>query len=749
MRNKADNPDRRFNFKMGIVLSVVLVLGVACLLRIFYLMLFQRTLYTGTSEKCLDKTQEGWEESPLAQDTTCNCYVVANNVRPVRGEIYDDQNRVLVSNVTVFDLTIDGRTFERSLKKVNRGAHPISEAQQKQWVVELSQAFYQHFKNKFPKYDQKYYEKKFTASLLNYRNALILQSNVAREDQWITSEDTAFINHLPLLGVDSLNRCVNYTFNTVRINPYGDLARRTLGMNANGREYGIEYYFNDYLAGHEGSRKYLFVNNARLPLDKYVEPVDGYDVHSTINIEIQYIVHNELKSKLVELHAEWGCAIVMETKTGEIKAITNLRRNGKDSTDYTESYEYALHAMVEPGSTFKLASALAYLNKTGGKDSKIYPMAYNEFKRTDKNGVQRVYPKTDGHGNIQEWGTPIEVFQRSSNVGIASMIFDAYGNFGYADYLKAVNDLFITTSFATQLGKLQAPNFKTKAKDFHTYYNTCYGAGFSMTPMQTLVYYNAVANNGKMLAPLFVKYTTRAHESDTLQKFQTEVIRERICDQKIIDTVKKYMEAVVVGEHGTARYAQDPTFTFAGKTGTRDIWDEQLKKYVYYKNSASFCGYFPADNPKYTCLVFMYNVSCKGTTAAKVFAGIAKNIMNMTNYAAMRTINQEKGTRLPYTCVVNAERYEFIMQSLGIDYPKEKVTTPYVSSAWTSNNNVTLKNPKFKSTDKIPNVENMIAADAVSELTRAGYKVKIFGYGVVRRQEYFSKEHTVVLTLQP
>lgn len=747
MPNNDKMLDKQTKTRMGVILLIIMVLGILCLFKILYLITFQRGLYTGKSSKCLDKTVEGWENSPLAQNEDCDCYVVANNVRPVRGEIYDDQNRVLVSNVTVFDLTIDGRTFASKDTLYSRSATALN-----QLIDKLSVEFYHHFKDKFPNRNEKYYHDKFTIALANHKNALILQSNESNERHWITSEDTAFINHLPMFSERPCNRCVNYTYRTVRINPYGDLAKRTLGKNLNGRNYGMEYYFDKELAGVEGSRKYLYVNKARLPLDERVEPIDGYDLHTTLNLEIQNIVHNELQAKLIEQNAEWGCAIVMETHTGEVKAICNLRRANAEGTQYTESDEYALHKMVEPGSTFKIASSLAYLEEMKGDDNHTYPILSHVFERKSKDGSKTFrYAKFDHHGDAPSTGTPIDIIQRSSNVGIASMIFDAFGIDNYQSYLKKIDQLFITTSFSTQLGKVQAPNIKRKASDFHTYYNTCYGAGFTMTPIQTLVYYNAIANNGKMLAPLFVKYITKAHETDTLKSFKAEVINERICSQQSIDKVKSYLEAVITGEHGTGRYYRNPNFNFAGKTGTRDIWDEKIHAYNYSKNSISFCGYFPAENPKYTCLVFMYNVARKSSIAVDVFARIAKNIMNTTNYAALQNINTQHGPQLPRTHVVNTKQYAFIMETLGINYAKEQITqikTPYVTSGWTDNYKVMVKKPKFNSKDKYPCVEEMIAADAVSELTRAGYKVKVVGYGVVCRQEYDINTNTMTLYLE-
>lgn len=749
MQNNEGTDSKRFNVRMGVIFLFVLLLGIGCLGKILHLVIFQRSLYNGTSSKCLDKTQEGWENNPLALDTNCDCYVVVNNVRPVRGEIYDDQNRVLVSNVTVFDLTLDGRTFAAKDTIYFHSAAKLNKL-----IEQLSLEFYNHFKNKFPRYDLQYYRKKFTKALAEEKNTLILQSNESNEQQWITSEDTAFINHLKMFSEKPCKRCVNYTFHTVRINPYGDLAKRTLGMNIGDRQYGMEYYFNEQLAGMEGSRKYLYVNKARLPLNEYVEPVDGCDLHTTLNLEIQNIVHSELKAKLMEWNADWGCAIVMETQTGEIKALCNLRRANKEGTQYTESDEYALHKMVEPGSTFKIASALAYLEKKHGDDNKTYHILCHNFTKEskDKSRTYTFHKYDEGKYNSKDFehekAYPVDIIQRSSNVGIASMIFDAFGTDNYKDYLNKIDHLYITTSFSTQLGKIQAPNIKRTAKDFHTYYNTCFGAGFTMTPIQTLVYYNAIANNGKMVAPLFVKYITKAHETEPLQTFTAEVINERICSPLTIEKAKSYLEAVVTGEHGTARKYRNPYFSFAGKTGTRDIWNEETKTYNYSKNSVSFCGYFPADSPKYTCLVFMYNVSVKSSIAVDVFARIALNIMNNTNYGALQSVDREHGTKLPKTHVVNSEQYQLIMKTLGIAYPSSQLPTPYVTSAWREDYSVMLKSPKFKREDKIPDVSGMIASDAISELIRAGYQVKIFGYGVVNRQVLDTSTKTVTLYLE-
>ncbi|MEG2071083.1 MAG: penicillin-binding transpeptidase domain-containing protein, partial [Bacteroidales bacterium] len=492
----------------------------------------------------------------------------------------------------------------------------------------------------------------------------------------------------------------------------------------------------------------LYVNHARIPLNERVEPFDGRNLVTTLNLEIQNIVHNELQKKLIEQNADWGCAVVMETKTGEIKAISNLRRADKDGLVYSESMEYALHAMVEPGSTFKLASVLAYLEKIEDDTSKQYPILAHTFVRKNKAGTKEYrFPKVDEPGRIESLGTPIEVFQRSSNVGITSMIFDAYSIDQYSAYLSKIDSMFITTSFSTQLGKVQAPNIKRKATDFHTYYNTCFGAGFTMTPMQTLVYFNAVANNGKMLAPLFVKYITDSH--DTVAKFSAEVINPQICKKTTIDRAKKYLEAVVQGEYGSARRYKDSHFSFAGKTGTRDIWDEDIKAYNRAKNSVSFCGYFPAENPIYTCIVFMYNVPKKSSIAVEVFAKIGKNIMNIANYSALQEVNRSKPKVLPRINMVNSEQFSLIMNVMGFENQVKTIPGPYVSTGLNQDYSVYYKSAKFNAKEKLPDVSNMIASDAIHELSKAGYKVKIEGRGVVKSKTVDRKNKIIILYLEP
>lgn len=755
-----DKLKRKNKFKMWWVYLFVLILAGGSFIQILNLIFFQRSLYEGTSAKCLDKTKDNWKSDPLASDTTCNCFVVQNDLMPTRGEIYDDLGRLLISNFNVFDITVDGRMLEPKITKKGQKefindtiycgnnlkiSRSNDHVKLDRLIDDLAHSFYQLFKNRFPDKTVDFYKKRFTEAIKEKKNIQILRSNINQESKWITDDDTAQIAKMPLLS-RKRHGGLNYTVRIVRINPYGEMAKRVLGKYTDDRRYGLETAFNKELSGEMGAQKFLYVNKARIPLNHRIDPKDGFNIHSTLNLEIQNIVHNELLQTLIELNAEWGCAVVMETKTGEVKAMSNLTRS-KYANRYVEGEQnYALTAMVEPGSTFKLASLLAYLERTPNDNEKKYPLYAHTFTRKGNNKQEYKYSKNDGINRDEESGYPIEVFQRSSNVGIASMIFDKFSIYDYQNYLQKIDSLFITTSFTTQLGQINAPNIKRKANDFHTYYNTCFGTGFKMTPIQSLIYFNAVANNGKMVLPLFVKYIT--HRDDTIKRFHAEVITENIAKETTIKRAQNYLQAVVTGDHGTARYYANSSFSFAGKTGTRDIWDETTQSYVKHKNSVSFCGYFPTEEPIYTAIVFIYNVPRKSSIAVKVFTGIEKAIINSAHQATLQEIQHEE-KQLP-TCKVTAtEDLVQILETFEIKRNLSSSSIPYVSVYSDDKSKNQITQIPFVNKKKEISVLNFNASDAIFELSKLGLKTKIEGKGKVYKQEYDWKNKSATLYLKP
>ena len=738
--------------RMSIVYLLMVLVGVACLIKILYLSIVERAIASGTSDKCVDTTVPGWEDK-VSDDTYC--FVRENMLRPVRGEIYDDHGRVLVANFTVFEVAFDGKGFARdyadTLRKNPKAFDDV--------FHQLADDFYYQFKDRFPRYNAEYYYNFFTNNIQKKKYATLFPVKEWDEKVWVMGVDTAFIKNRPYLyryvfnddGDSIRKRILNTHFNyvpaSVRINPYGEMAKRTLGVEAPDRQFGLEHMMNDILAGVDGSKKYLELNHAKVPLRERMDPEDGYNIHTTINLEIQHAVHNEMSRKLSELNAEWGCAIVMETKTGEIKAITNLRRAAPDASYYTESMEYALNAKVEPGSTFKLASLLAYLEKTPNDTIGRYPIYNHTFEYPTKSGKIKRYTKVDYKYTSIEV-PPIEVFQRSSNVGMASMIFDAYGKRGFPQYMAQLRKMGLLDTIHSQMGDLLPARIRDGSNDFNTYYATCFGAGFNIPIIRTLRYYNAIANGGKMMAPLFVRYVTDIY--DTVQRFEPEVLMDSIASPSTVQKARHYLEQVVWGDNGTARRFRDENCMFAGKTGTRDIWDESIGNYRKDVNAVSFCGYFPMDRPQYTVIVYIYGVPHHSTVAADAFARIARSIMNSANYSATRSASDYPFTPLARTAPIRKKYFNTLLKGLGYDTVAYDTQSPYMRvDATDTNRHVTVTALPANTFQKMPDVRGMMAADAVTELIRAHYHPQIIGKGRVKTQVLDSQTGIVKLYLEP
>ena len=739
--------------RLSIVYLLLVLLGVACLVKILYLSIFERAVASGDSDKCVDTTEPGWEDK-VKDDTYC--FVKENTLRPVRGEIYDDLGRVLVANFTVFEVAFDGKGYAKDYADtLNKNPKAYDEI-----FKQLSADFYEQFKDRYPKYDADYYYKFFIKNIKEKHYATLFFVKEWDDRAWITGVDTAFIKNRPYLykytnneetGDSVKKRHMRTHFNfvpaNVRVNPYGELAKRTLGMETPAHKYGLEHEMNDILGGFEGSKKYLELNHAKVPLRDRMDPTDGYNIHTTINTEIQDVVHNEMIKKLSDLNAEWGCAIVMKTATGEIKAISNLRRVPGQSKYYTESMEYALNAKVEPGSTFKLASLLAYLEKVPNDTIGRYQINSHTFDFPTKSGKVKRYTKTD-HNRDAVYVSALEVFKQSSNVGIAQMVFEAYNEKGFKNYFAQLKKFGLLDTLPSQLGPLLPAAIRDGTNDFNTYYATCFGAGFTIPIIRTLTYYNAIANNGKMMAPLFVRYVTDTY--DTIQRFEPQVIMDSMVSPSTVEKARYYLSQVVWGKNGTAYRFRDNDCKFAGKTGTRDIWDEDARAYRKDINAISFCGYFPMDEPEYTMIIYIYGIPQHSGEAADVFAKIARQIKNKADYGATRKVSDLPFTPLSPTAPIRRQHFNTLLSGLGYDTVEYATTVPYlrVEKADT-NRHVKVHSLPRNQFQKMPDVRGMLAADAVPEIIRAGYKVSISGRGRVKSQTLDEKTHTIKLYLEP
>lgn len=516
-----------------------------------------------------------------------------------------------------------------------------------------------------------------------------------------------------------------------RYRPFNTLASRTVGF-LNEDEYGagIEYSFNSYLKGTDG--KALFQRLAggswKPVFDaEDVKPEDGLDVITTLDINIQDVAETALLRQLVDRNAAFGSVIVMEVRTGQIKAISNLQRN-KSGNGYGENYNFAIgdQGNTEPGSTFKLLSMLALLEENNiSLEDKVETgngvhLFYNRSMRDAKNG---------GYGTM----TVREGFEKSSNVAISKLV-DQYFGSSPSKYMAYIEKAGLNELMGFQLAGEGKPFFKKPgAKDWYGTSLPWISIGYEskLNPLHTLALYNAVANGGKMMKPYLVKAVSKVNIIQ--ESYQPEVYRKQIASEKTIKQLQELLEGVV--SNGTAKNISNSDYKIAGKTGTAQklINGQYTKKYY-----TSFAGYFPADNPKYSMIVVIDSpegfAAYGGDVSAPVFKEIADRI-----YALDLELNPGSGERLakvddlgsPYVKAGKAEELREIFAELGLKgsamNDEEWVKT--VSDG----RNVQMQ---INNTDKptVPDVSGLSLRDALFILENKGLQVNYSGKGRVRAQ---------------
>lgn len=491
---------------------------------------------------------------------------------------------------------------------------------------------------------------------------------------------------------------------TIRVLPIGKIAARTIGYDDYRGGAGIEGAFADYLEGENGWRlKQKIAKGQWKPINDVneKEPIDGRDVITTIDVNIQDITHHALLRQLEYFEADHGCAVVMEVATGEIRAISNLGRTSKGT--YYEKRNYAVWESHEPGSTFKLASLMVALDDKVIDTSTVVDTG---------NGILMIHGKKiedshrGGYGKI----SAARVFEVSSNVGIVKLIRKHYDH-RPQKFVDKLISFGLKDKLGVQIKGEGAPIIPTP-KNKKTWYKTtlewmAWGYGVSLTPLQMLTFYNAIANDGQLVKPRFVKELRVQNKTEKV--FEKVIVKERIASQETIDKVKKVMENVV--KRGTASAIYSPNFSMAGKTGTakklvlghRNSEGKYIK--AYYSNQlyvASFAGFFPAKNPKYSCIVVIHEPKKEkgyygAIVAAPVFKEIAQKIYTST------AINVQNISDTPHFANIQKLYQEFDKNLL-------------------------------KAHKVIPNVKGMPGMDAVSLLENIGLTVRFTGSGTVKSQ---------------
>jgi cell division protein FtsI (penicillin-binding protein 3) len=528
-----------------------------------------------------------------------------------------------------------------------------------------------------------------------------------------------------------------------RFRPFGGLAQRTVGfVNEDKNGAGLEFTFQQKLAGRAGEALYERVPGGMKPVydGSEIKPQPGYDIKTTLDINLQDGAEDALYKALVSNDAQYGCAILMEVQTGEIKAVANLGK-ASDGT-YKEDYNYAFadQGRTEPGSTFKLASMMALLE------------AHPEIQLDDivdtGNGRMLIggAVKTDTHGYGRV--TVQQVFEKSSNIGVAKLINEYFsGNpSAYTDYLKKFGlpkPLGFQMS-GEALPYIKDPKDRTWSRTSLT--TMCIGYELKIAPLQTLAFYNAVANDGVKVQPIIVKEIKQADQ--VLEQFEAPVLNQKICSDETLRKLRAMMEGVVV--HGTARAIRPKDYSIAGKTGT--AWKFKNGHYTH-TYSTSFCGFFPADKPKYSCIVVIDSPSKGGWSgaevAAPVFRDIADRCMARDQASQRPMLARVPAHRTPVPLVRAGVQDEIALVCQKIGLPAQtKATggeewvraTRAVDTASVTRHVEVAPNTTVTRTGRMPDAHGLTLRDALFLLENRGLRVQTSGTGRVREQSIAPNE---------
>jgi cell division protein FtsI (penicillin-binding protein 3) len=516
-----------------------------------------------------------------------------------------------------------------------------------------------------------------------------------------------------------------------RFHPFKELAFRTVGFfNEDDFGVGLEASFNTMLSGTNGQATYQRLPGgiSRPIFDgTEIRPTDGYDIFTTLDVNIQDVAEASLKNALIEYDAKFGCVVVMEVKTGKIKAMANLGRVG---TGFQEDFNYAVARKHYPGSTFKMATYLALL-----EDGKI------DLDDTINTGNGRLVvskqvieeAKNHAYGRL----SVKDAFAKSSNVAVAKLILKAYRD-QPRKFLNHITNFGLAENLNFQIQGAPNPFFRNPDDKKHwndaALAKMSFGYEAEITPLQTLTFYNAVANGGKMMQPIIV---SEIKSNDKLIKsFESRVIREKIASDESLNKIRQMMEAVVEHPSGTGRKIKSPHYRIAGKTGTAHKFEKNhWVKNAYY---TSFVGFFPSDAPKYSAIVIIDSPKfglMAGDAAAPVFKDIADKIY--ANDVEMHKILVEKEAA-PDVPSIGSGKYEElheICNKLNIsnfDSEKDSVKSEWVKCQ-ANNKALYWKNNRTEN-GKVPDLSGMSLRDALYLIENFGYRARTVGRGKVISQ---------------
>jgi len=675
----------------ALVYFAIALLAVALLVRILILQYIQHGKWADMSEKYVYKTSE----------------MPAN-----RGDILTNDGRLLASSVPYYTIYMDTRSSGMSSSTWSGGINGLS-AGLAQYLGDRSATGWKSVITEARRKGDRYF---------------LIQRKV-------DYETLKKLKELPIFREGQFKGGMVAQADNRRILPNSDLAARTIGylnLGSEGNEVGVEGAFDNDLAGKNGvAVKQRLTGGDWIIVDgpNSVESRDGNDVVTALDLDLQDVATSALRNQLRKNNADHGCAVLMEVSTGNVKAIANLGL--QDDGDYHETYNYAIGESTEPGSTFKLPSLMAAIEDGVIDTSDIVDTGTGTVKYYD-----HIIRDTKEHGRL----TVKQVFEESSNVGTSKLIYEHYKN-NPKDFVNRLYAMRLNKPLDIQLKGEGEPLIRypgDKLWSGLTLPMMSHGYEVLLTPLQILTFYNAVANDGKMMRPLFVTAVMR--NGSVIKSYEPEVIINSIASRSTIRKAKKMMEGVV--ERGTATNLRNPNYKIAGKTGTAQIAHD---KYGYRSGqrisySASFVGYFPAENPLYSCIVVV-NSPSNGVYFGNVVAGTVFKEISDKVYATrfFRDYKPENKEDIKPTAPDEGNGFRAdineVLKNLDVHY-RRTADDDWVATR-ESGDTVSLAGVKILP-GLVPDVRGMSLRDAIYLLENTGLRVRYSGKGRVLRQ---SPEH--------
>lgn len=670
-------------------------------------------------------------------------------IYPSRGNIYSADGKLMATSVPCYYLYIDfgADCFVQKTEKWSSLDTLLSS--KRNGIDSLSVYLSRKFKDRSPAGYKKY--------LLSGLNAKKKSRQFPVYKGKVSYSDLKEIKKFPFLRLGIFKSGFYNREMVVRQKPFKNLASRTIGdtftdidpeTGLTKGKNGLELQYDSLLHGVAGLNSVLRLGGAWTNVVE-VEPAEGMDVRTTIDINIQDITEKSLVDMLKKIDAASGTAVVMEVATGEVKAITNMGR-GSDG-NYHEELNHAVADETEPGSTFKVASIMVALEDGVCQPSDTVDVGngiymYKKARMTDHNNHR------GGYGRI----SVEQAIWYSSNIGVAKTILKGYEKdqarfWQGLERLGLMEDLHLEIPGAGR-SKIRRPDDPSRPWSKITLPWMSFGYETQIPPIYTLAFYNAIANNGKMVRPIFTKEIM--HNGKTVQSFSTDVIRESICSENTLRIIKDMLLGVV--EEGTGKAVHSDFVRIAGKTGTAQIASGGV--YRQAGHQVAFCGYFPADEPKYSCIVVIRQPRIGYPSGGTMSGGVVKAIAEKV-YASHMTFDIRDMERdslavaTPQPKAGERDALEYVLNKLDIEADTDSLETKWVTAkVEEGREDIKLKDIAIRE-GLVPNVVGMGAKDAVYLLENAGLQASLNGLGRVASQSVspgtrVSKGQTVSLTLK-